>query len=131
MDEKRQEIEDNRNGRWRKNQRERRAIDAYQLGGWIVTTRGLPTFFSTKPGQRPRCVWVAKNHIDPNKAGLTQAQKRGISIFMSLGLPIHIVWPGDPNPCAPDGAKPIQKPEELKPPSAGKGKESKGGTIGG
>ena len=70
-------------GRRRKNPRERSVIDAYLKDGWEIITRGMPTFLARKPGHPFRAVWVERQNVVPEKAGLTQAQTFVRSIFMT------------------------------------------------
>ena len=85
------EIErEEKEGRKRKNLRECRVIDAYLKDGWEVITRGMPTFLARKPGQPLRAVWVERQNVVPEKAGLTQAQTFVRSIFMTKGIDCRI-----------------------------------------
>jgi len=77
-------------GRRRKNFRERRAIDAYLKDGWEIITRGMPTFLARKPGHPLRAVWVEKQNVLPEKAGLTRAQTFVRSIFMTKEIDCRI-----------------------------------------
>jgi len=70
--------------------RERRIIDAYLKGGWEIITRGMPTFLARKPGQPFRAVWVERQNVNPEKAGLTQAQSLVCSIFMTKEIDCRI-----------------------------------------
>ena len=78
------EIErEEKEGRRRKNPRERRVIDAYVKDGWEIITRGMPTFLARKSGHPFRAVWVERQNVVPEKAGLTRAQVLVRSIFMT------------------------------------------------
>ena len=85
------EIErEEKEGRKRKNLRECRVIDAYLKDGWEVITRGMPTFLARKPGQPLRAVWVERQNVVPEKAGLTRAQTFVRSIFMTKEIDCRI-----------------------------------------
>ncbi len=85
------EIEkEEKEGRRRKNPRERRVIDAYVKDGWEIITRGMPTFLARKPGRPFRAVWVERQNVIPEKAGLTQAQTFVRSIFMTKEIDCRI-----------------------------------------
>jgi hypothetical protein len=84
-------------GRRRKNPRERRVIDAYLRNGWEIITRGMPTFLARKPGRPFRAVWVERQNVNPKKAGLTQAQTFVRSILMTKEIDCRIET-GDPLP---------------------------------
>jgi len=85
------EIErEEKEGRRRKNLRERRVIDAYLKDGWEVITRGMPTFLARKPGRPFRAVWVERRNVVPEKAGLTRAQTFVRSIFMTKEIDCRI-----------------------------------------
>ncbi len=77
-------------GRRRKNPRERRVIEAYLEQGWEIITRGMPTFLARKPGQPFRAVWVERQNVNPEKAGLTQAQTLVRSIFMTKEIDCRV-----------------------------------------
>jgi hypothetical protein len=78
------EIErEEKEGRRRKNPRERRVIEAYLKDGWEIITRGMPTFLARKPSQPFRAVWVERQNVVPEKAGLPQAQPFVRSLFMT------------------------------------------------
>jgi len=76
--------------RRRKNFRERKVIDAYLKDGWEIITRGMPTFLARKPGQPLRAVWVERQNVIPEKAGLTQTQTLVRSIFMTKEIDCRI-----------------------------------------
>ena len=93
------EIErDEKEARRRKNLRERRIIDAYLKDGWEIITRGMPTFLVRKPGHPFRAVWVERQNVNPEKAGLTQAQTFVRSIFMTKEIDCRIETGGDSLP---------------------------------
>ena len=84
-------------GRRRRNFRERRVIDTYIKDGWQVITRGMPTFLARKPGQPFRAVWLERQNVVPEKAGLTRAQTLVRSIFMTKEIDCRIEK-GEPRP---------------------------------
>ena len=85
------EIErEEKEGRRRKNFRERRVIDAYLKDGWEIITRGMPTFLARKPGHPFHAVWVERQNIAPKKAGLTRAQTLVRSIFITKVIDCRI-----------------------------------------
>ena len=91
------EIErEEKEGRRRKNFRERKIIETYLKDGWEIITRGMPTFLARKPGQPFRAVWVERQNVVPKKAGLTQAQTFVRSIFMTKGIDCRIETGGPP-----------------------------------
>jgi hypothetical protein len=96
--------QEERDGRRRKNPRERAVRDAYQKAGWTITTRGFPCFLARKPGKPARLVWVQrKSFIDPKKNGLKESQRKCHSIFLSIlgGDPLghlHIEDSDNPKP---------------------------------
>ena len=81
---------DKQEGQRRKNPRERWVIDAYLKDGWEIITRGMPTFLARKPGQPLRAVWVERQNVIPEKAGLTQTQTLVRSIFMTKEIDCRI-----------------------------------------
>ena len=76
--------------RRRKNSREQRVIDAYLKDGWQIIARGMPAFLARKPGHPFRAVWVERQNIVPEKAGLTQTQTFVRSIFMTKEIDCRI-----------------------------------------
>jgi len=102
-----------KDGRRRKNPRERAVMDAYEKKGWQITTRGFPCFLARKKGQAVRCVWVERKNVNPSKAGLSLAQHKAHSIFTVLGLDTRIVSPDQQPLCDPDGNITLT-PEQVK-----------------
>lgn len=97
--------EQEKDGRRRKNPRERATMDAYEKAGWEVITRGFPCFLARKKGQPVRAIWVERKNVNPDKAGLTDAQRKAHSIFTVLGVQTRIVAPDQEPLCDPDGPR--------------------------
>jgi hypothetical protein len=97
--------EEEKDGKRRKNPRERTVMDAYEKAGWTITTRGFPCFLARKDGQPVRLVWVERKNINPAKAGLSESQRRTHSIFTVIGVDTRIVDPDQEPLCDPDSTR--------------------------
>ena len=102
--------DEEKDGRRRKNPRERAVMDAYQGKGWEIVTRGFPCFLARKRGQRVRLIWVERKNVNPSKAGLSESQRRTHSIFTALGIDTRIVCPDQEPLCDVDGPRIINPP---------------------